>query len=334
MSIAESTSSQLIRRVKCVRGSMHIRVVCAPRFNYARTNHRLEQQYDQVCTFVPDDPDVTGLRLLSSTPLKVQEGMITAEFSIQCGESVPFVLEAASPKHKTSVPSREEIAKAFKDTLNFWRQWVKKSNYTGRWRDQVNRSALVLKLLTYRSDGVIVAAPTFNLPEIIGGRNNWDYRASWIRDAAFTVCAFMRLGLTEEVAAFMKWIEARCAEWDPTGALQVLYRLDGHHQFPEMDLTHLQGYEDSKPVRIGNEAYRQLQLDMYGPLLNAVYLYNEYGERISYELWTNLVRLIDWICENWQQKDAGIWEARSLWKEFLYSRMMVGWQSIAEFASH
>lgn len=322
MTMEEATTFQLIRRIKCVRGSMLIRMVCAPRFNYARTVHHIARLTGREILFIPVDPAVTGLRLRSSIPLKVQEGMITAEFSLQCGESVPFVLESGTLEHEPSFLSREEIAKAFKDTLNFWRQWVKQSRYTGRWHAEVNRSALVLKLLTCRSNGAIVAAPTFSLPEKIGGWSNWDYRATWIRDASFSVCAFMRLGLTEEVAAFMKWIEARCAEWEPTGGLQVLYRVGGHHQFPEKELNHLQGYRDSQPVRIGNEAYRQLQLDMYGPLLNAVYLYNKSGKPISYELWTNLVRLINWLCENWQQKDAGIWEARSAWREFLYSRMM------------
>ncbi len=168
----------------------------------------------------------------------------------------------------------------------------------------------------------MVAAPTFSLPEKIGGQKNWDYRATWIRDASFTVCAFMRLGFTEEAETFLKWIEARCAEPHEEWPLQVLYQIDGGHQFPETELDHLEGYRNSQPVRIGNEAYRQLQLDIYGPLMDSVYLYNNSGKPISYELWTNLVHLIEWVCANWNQKDPGIWETRKAWEEFLYSRVM------------
>lgn len=322
MSIEEESISQLIRRVKCVRGVTRIRMVCAPRFDYSRATHRIERKNDHEIIFVPDDPKVTRLRLRSSQAFRVQEGMITAEFSLRCGESVPFVLEAVTSEQEAIPLTREVVTQAFKDTLNFWRQWVKMSRYTGRWRDHVNRSALVLKLLTCRTDGAMVAAPTFGFPEKMGGRRNWDYRATWIRDASFTLYAFMRLGFTQEAAAFMNWIEARCAELEPEGSLQVLYRLDGRHQFPEMNLEHLKGYRGSKPVRIGNDAYRQRQLDIYGSLMDSVYLYDKYGEQISYDLWNNLIRLINWVCENWEQEDAGIWEMRGGEEEFLYSRLM------------
>jgi GH15 family glucan-1,4-alpha-glucosidase len=186
----------------------------------------------------------------------------------------------------------------------------------------VNRSAITLKLLTSRLYGTIVAAPTFGLPETIGGGRNWDYRYTWIRDAAFTLYGLMRLGYTQEAGAFMQWIEARCGELEDGGALQVMYGINGRHNLIEEVLPHFEGYKRSSPVRIGNGAYDQLQLDIYGELMDAVYLYNKYGEPISHDLWMNLTRLIDWVCDNWQRADEGIWEVRGGRWEFLYSRLM------------
>ena len=180
-----------------------------------------------------------------------------------------------------------------------------------------------LKLVTSKPYGSIVAAPTFGLPEEIGGeRNRWDYRYTWIRDASFTLYGLMRLGYTEEAAAFMRWIEQRCYELKPDGSLQVMYGIDGRHDLTEASLGHLEGYKQSSPVRIGNGAFDQLQLDIYGELMDSVYLYNKHGEPIAYDLWTHLVRLIDWVSEHWHLKDEGIWEVRGGQQEFLYSRLM------------
>ena len=214
------------------------------------------------------------------------------------------------------------VAAAFKETMNFWRGWVRKSSYKGRWREMVNRSALTLKLLTYAPTGAVVAAPTFGLPEEIGGGRNWDYRFTWIRDASFTVYGLMRLGYTEEAAAFMSWIEDRCHDCSPDGALQIMYGLDGRRELIEETLPHWEGYAGSSPVRIGNGAAGQLQLDIYGELMDSVYLYNKFGQPISYDLWQSLVRVTDWLCANWQQPDEGIWEVRGGRREFLYSRLM------------
>jgi GH15 family glucan-1,4-alpha-glucosidase len=168
----------------------------------------------------------------------------------------------------------------------------------------------------------MVAAPTFGLPEDLGGVRNWDYRYTWIRDASFTLYGLIRLGYTGEAAAFMQWIEARCDELEPDGSLQIMYGIDGRHELTEHELSHLDGYRNSRPVRVGNGAYDQLQLDIYGELMDSVYLYNKYGAPISYDLWRNLVRLIDWVCDNWRRKDEGIWEVRGGQKEFLYSRLL------------
>jgi GH15 family glucan-1,4-alpha-glucosidase len=160
------------------------------------------------------------------------------------------------------------------------------------------------------------------LPEYIGGERNWDYRYTWIRDAAFTLYGLLRIGFTEEAAQFMKWLEQRCREHNPDGSLQVMYGIDGRHQLTEEILDHLEGYQGSAPVRIGNGAYDQLQLDIYGELMDSVYLYNKHGEPISYDLWIHLRQLLDWVCENWQRADEGVWEVRGGRHQFVYSKLM------------
>ena len=311
----------LVRRAKTVRGEVHFRMICEPRFDYARAHHRVEQRDGEV-VFVSQGPDQTALRLRTPIPVRVENGAAVAEFCLRTGESAAFVLEWAEPGVESPSMASDYVSRAFKDTLNFWHRWLARSTYEGRWREMVNRSALTLKLLTSARHGSLVAAPTFGLPEEIGGERNWDYRYTWIRDASFTLYGLIRLGFTEEAGAFMRWIEERCGEGNPDGSLQIMYGIDGHHDITESHLPHLEGYKHSSPVRIGNGAYNQLQLDIYGELLDSVYLYNKYGDLISYDFWGNLVRLIDWVCDHWHEKDEGIWEVRGGRQEFLYSRLM------------
>ncbi len=317
----EENLHNLVRRAKTIRGEVRFRMTCAPRFDYARAEHRVEKKGREVL-FVSRGDDRTALRLVCSVPVRIVNGAAVAEFTLRGSETASFVLEEAREDIESPAGSAEFVSEAFKDTVNFWRRWIGKSSYAGRWRGMVNRSALTLKLLTSAEHGSMVAAPSFGLPEEVGGSRNWDYRYTWIRDASFTLYALIRLGYTDEAASFMRWIEARCGELEPDGSLQIMYGLDGRHDLSEQTLPHLKGYRGSSPVRIGNEAFRQLQLDIYGELLDSVYLYNKFGEPISHDLWDNLVRLIDWVCANWRREDAGIWEMRGATRQFLYSRLM------------
>ena len=218
----------------------------------------------------------------------------------------------------------QEAGEAFNRTVRYWRGWLAKSTYRGRWREMVHRSALTLKLLTYRPTGALVAAPTTSLPEGIGGQRNWDYRYTWIRDAAFSLYGLLRLGFTEEAEAFMGWLSDRYREsaGRGDGPLQIMYCIDGRPDMEEQVLDHLEGYRGSRPVRVGNGAATQLQLDTYGELIDSVYLYNKYGQPISYDDWSALVAIVEWICDNWDRPDEGIWEVRGGRQNFTYSRMM------------
>ena len=317
----DARQARVVRRAKTVRGEVRFRMVCEPRFDYARASHTVERTADGM-RFVAADAASTALQLRASVPLREEAGAAVAEFTLRADESAWFILELVRPGEETPSATPDYVAEAFKRTVNFWRRWIGRSTYQGRWREMVNRSALTLKLLTSRAHGSIVASPTFGLPEQIGGQRNWDYRYTWMRDASFTLYGLMRLGYTDEAAAFMRWVEARCEELEPDGALQIMYGIDGRHDLPEETLGHLEGYMRSAPVRIGNAAALHLQLDIYGELMDAIYLYDKYGAPISYDLWQNVVRFIDWLCSHWREPDESIWEVRGGRQEFLYSRVL------------
>ncbi len=310
----------LIRRVQAIRKSMTFRLECHPAFNYGRDTHTLTITKDGARFQSPS----LALRLGSTIPLEQDGDMIMTEFTLQEGEEVDFCLQETESGHSQATFSCPEIQaeELFKHTVDYWRRWLSQCTYTGRWREMVHRSALVLKLLTFEPTGAIVAAPTCSLPEEIGGVRNWDYRYTWIRDAAFTLYGLLRIGFTEEASAFMHWLEARCHELNPDGSLQLMYSIEGRHQLTEETLDHLEGYRGSGPVRVGNGAYNQLQLDIYGELMDSVYLYNKYGTPISYDLWKHLRRMINWVCDNWHRTDEGIWEVRGGQQHFVYSKLM------------
>lgn len=311
----------LVRRVKTIRGEIRYRMVFDPRFDYGRAAHQVDQK-PHYCIFKSEGPDQTTLRLRSQVPVRIQNGMATAEFTLSSGQTASFVLEDAGEWPESPSDSPDYVSDSFKETLTYWQTWTQQSCYQGRWREMVSRSAMILKLLTSAPHGSFVAAPTFGLPEDLGGVRNWDYRYTWIRDSSFAIYALMRLGYRSEAVAFMNWIDQRCHELEPGHPLQIMYRINGDHNIPEMILDHFEGYKQSKPVRIGNAAYQHLQLDIYGELMDAVYICNQTVEPISYDLWMNLARLIDWVCDHWREPDEGIWEVRGGRREFLHSRLM------------
>ncbi|HLH62741.1 MAG TPA: glycoside hydrolase family 15 protein [Ktedonobacteraceae bacterium] len=309
----------IIRSVAVVRGSLSFDLTCRPAFNYARDAHEVHLSNEGVIFHSKS----LSLGLASSIPLEEDsQGGVRAHFTLHANQRVYFILESAkdndlAPHHC----SHSEYDAAFQSTIKYWRRWLSQCKYHGRWRETVHRSALVLKLLTYAPTGAIVAAPTTSLPETIGGARNWDYRYTWLRDASFSLYSLLTLGFTEEAQAFMGWLDARCHELGEKGTLQPMYGIDGEHDLTEYTLDHLEGYRHSRPVRIGNGAYKQNQLDIYGELMDAIYIYNRY-DTISYDLWQNLRRLLEWLSDHWQEPDEGIWEVRGGPKRFVHSRLM------------
>ena len=310
---------QVVRRVNVVRGSLSFRMDCQPAFNYARDKHTTKISAGGACFRSRG----ISLGLATRVRLKRNGTGVSAEFTLHEDQTAVFVLREMANGAGCGISLADKEAEdLFRKTVEYWRRWLSKCTYKGRWREMVERSALALKLLTYQPSGAIVAAPTCSLPEGVGGERNWDYRYTWIRDAAFTLYGFLRIGFTEEAAKFMEWLSARVRELNPDGSLQIMYGIDGRHKLTEKTMKHLEGYKQSRPVRVGNGAYNQLQLDIYGELMDSVYLYNKYGSPISYDLWTDLRRLLNWVCDNWRRKDEGIWEVRGGQQHFLYSKLM------------
>jgi len=317
--IRDEKDYRIVRRVTGIHGRVRMRMECYPAFNYARDSHRTHIS-EKGASFHSDS---LSMGLASTVELKKDERGASAEFGmVEEGASAVFVLHKIDKGEGCTISYTGEQAKErFMNTVNYWRNWLSGSVYRGRWREMVNRSALILKMLTFEPTGAIVAAPTCSLPEGIGGHRNWDYRYTWIRDAAFTIYAFLRIGFTEEANAFMRWVVERSTE-DESGALQIMYSIEGKHELEEMTLDHLEGYMGSSPVRIGNGAYNQLQLDIYGELIDSIYLYDKHVRPISWSGWKQILKHVEWISQNWQQPDDGIWEVRGGQQHFVYSKVM------------
>lgn len=311
--------NEIVRAVSVIRGNVRLKMLCQPRFNYAKSPHRTEIS-DGCAMFFALDESSTPMALYATTPLEQHSQDIVSSFKLQTGETATFVF--GGPRPRGQQPEMDVLGQRFYQTSRFWKTWIGKSKYKGRWREIVHRSALMLKLLISREHGSLIAAPTFSLPEAIGGVRNWDYRYTWLRDATFTLYALIRLGFVEEAEAFIDWLKGRLSDDAERGPLQVMYGVDGRQKLDEFTLDHLEGYQTSRPVRIGNAAYQQLQLDIYGEMMDSIYLANKYGDPISYVGWQNVLRILEWLGKNWRRPDEGIWEVRGGAREFLHSRLM------------
>jgi len=313
---------RLVRRVSAVRGSMRMRIDLVPRFDYGRGRHRVHvEQEGRRLRFTGSD---LTLALSASVPLALDgAGGAGADIELAEGQVVTFVLDVLPGGQGGMDMPPADPAVLVAGTVAFWRGWLSTSRYTGRWREMVHRSALTLKLLTHEPSGAVVAAPTMSLPEKVGGSRNWDYRYVWIRDAAFSLYALLRLGFTDEAEAFMRWLTERFAESDGgDGPLRVMYDIDGGSTSGEHVLEHWAGHRGSAPVRVRNDAADQLQLDIYGELIDSIYLFNKYGPGISLDSWRSLQDVVAWLQENWDRPDEGIWEIRSARRNHTFSRLM------------
>src|ERR1700760_198416 len=307
----------LVRQARAVRGTAVFELACHPAFDYGRQAHQTQIVEGVGAVFTSS---LGRAVLRTNVNLKAEDNGVAATFSLAEGETADFHLEWNGDVRPITEGETDEM---FAGTQEFWQRWLAQSRYKGRWREMVQRSALALKLLVYHPTGALVAAPTTSLPEEPGGTRNWDYRYAWLRDASFTVYSLMRLGFLEEAASFMDWLEKRCEEATAERDVAIMYTVDGSDLLPEQTLDHLAGYNGARPVRIGNGAAGQLQLDVYGEIMDSVYLYNQ-EVPISYDLWCGLSRRLDWLAKHWTEADEGIWEIRGPRPRFTYSALMTG----------
>jgi GH15 family glucan-1,4-alpha-glucosidase len=305
----------IVRRVSTIRGKISYDLNCAPRFNYASSRHTLQKKGNGVL-FAPDTDHSPVLFLQSEIELNVDGDNAVASFTLKEDDIACFVL--ASADYFSNEQAKDFVQRTYQSTISYWQNWIAQSNYEGHWEEMVRRSALTLKLLISQQFGSMVAAPTFSLPETIGGSRNWDYRFTWIRDAAFAMHAFLQLGFKNEAKRFLDWVKERSTREN----LQLMFSIDGNKHLDEKCLDYLDGYKSSKPVRIGNEAHKQTQMDIYGELLETIYIFVKHGGDITYEYWKVIQRYVELVINNWKKPDHSIWEVRGEKREFLFSKIM------------
>ncbi|MFF4547789.1 glycoside hydrolase family 15 protein [Streptomyces sp. NPDC001406] len=320
---------RLVRMVRCVRGTMTFEVDIAPRFDYGRRPHKVELT-DYGAVFASDGLELTVHTVHEPDDARVPttvsgENDLHLSVTLQAGQQRGFVIESAAdgPPRQIRVAEFQQL---FEDTIRFWRTWLSQSRYTGRWREMLERSAVTLKLMTYAPSGGLVAAPTAALPEQLGGERNWDYRFTWIRDAAFSVYALLGMGFVDEARAFIDWLADRAQDKagcdSGTGPLNIMYRVDGSADLDEEILDHWEGYEGSGPVRIGNGAATQLQLDIYGEAMDSISFAHRHGFHLGHRGWNSMLTVLDWLADNWNQAEEGVWETRGGRQNFTYGRVM------------
>ncbi len=306
----------IVRKVTAIRGSTDFNLVCQPRFNYAETPHSIVNTDENRIVFKAEDGQ--ELHLWSDVKLTSDKQDIDETFLLRQGETACFVLQNSIEDSGFKTDFHHYCLNCYNKTYDYWKTWTNQCTFTGRWEETVRRSAITLKLLTSRIYGSVMAAATFALPETIGGIRNWDYRYSWVRDASFTMYVLLRLGFIEDAESYMRWVEANCIADD----MHLMYTMDGNHPKTETELTQFAGYKDSKPVLIGNNAFGQKQMDIYGELIDTIYLFNKYDGQITFEFWQMITKQIDFVCEHWQDPDHGLWEIRGDKRPFLHSRLM------------
>ncbi|MFI5827895.1 glycoside hydrolase family 15 protein [Streptomyces sp. NPDC051578] len=314
---------QVVRVMRVVRGSMRFALECRPRFDYGRAHHALALD-GRAARF--DGPGTTAhLQAVGPVPLEADGGDVRATVALTAGGRAAVVLTVCDTGGEVPPPpDADDMAREFTDLNRYWHGWTGRCRYRGRWQQIVNRSAITLKLLTYAPTGAPVAAATMGLPEQEGGERNWDYRYTWVRDASLAVRVMRDLGFTAEANAFRGWLAHRFrGAGTPNGEpLQVMYRVDGDPDLPEEVLGHLSGWRGSAPVRAGNDAAGQLQLDIYGEAVYALAQAGRTPDVVGYDDWRRSAALLDWLCDHWDRPDDGIWETRGGRKDFTYSRLM------------
>jgi GH15 family glucan-1,4-alpha-glucosidase len=319
---------RIVRLLRCVRGAMTFSIDVAPRFDYGRQPHEVDVLDDGVVFRSPAGSLTVhvvrepGDERLAEVTVH-DPGDLHAALTLEAGQVRGIVLDT-TPGARVAELRVAEAEALLLETTHFWTSWVGRSTYRGRWREMLDRSAITLKLMTYAPTGGLVAAPTAGLPEQVGGERNWDYRYTWVRDASFSVYSLLGMGFTDEAAAFAAWLGDRvAAQVDKAeGPLNIMYRVDGSPDLEEEVLPHWEGYRGSRPVRIGNGAAGQLQLDIYGEALDSIHHASGHGLQVGLRGWRAICELLDWLADNWDQPEEGIWETRGGRKDFTYGRVM------------